>query len=520
MTDKRVTPEDFAAVQHIPTEVAGSATAGELAPSALGSAVRSAAVYVVMAGFQRGIIFLLLPVYTRALDPAAFGRLSVLLAVAALASILLSWGMDTAFFRCYFALRDDRERQRRFVTTAWIFLLVVPPAAAALITLAAAPVLADNDVVPVGELALAMAGAAVFVSATVVPLAFLRAEERLRDFVVLTATTAITTAAFTLIAVVPLDGGVAGWLIAVVAANVVTLGVSVRVMPLRLSTGLDRTLLLGALAVGLPLVPHVLSHWGLGISNRVVLSGIVSTSEVGIYALAANIALPVAIVMQSMGNAVMPTYARASSGATELTALRGVMIVQFLVVLAITTLGTLLGPIAVRYLAPPEYSAAAELVPWITLGYGLLGLYFLPMNAVVLTEGRTGKVWIVTLGAAGINLVCLLLLVPPLGLVGAAMSVTIGYLFLLFGVAIYSNGPGNPVRYEWGRLVRGVLVCAAIYAAAVATSDADTVMDACIRAGWFALVPAFLVWGRVIDRSLLVAGARRLGRRGRVEASA
>ena len=35
--------------------------------------------------------------------------------------------MDTAFFRTYFALREDPERQRQFVTTAWVFLLVVPP---------------------------------------------------------------------------------------------------------------------------------------------------------------------------------------------------------------------------------------------------------------------------------------------------------------------------------------------------------------------------------------------------------
>ena len=348
----RDAPLSSVTTQLIPAEVAAGAAPGDLAVPALGSAVRSAAVYVLMAAVQRGIIFLLLPVYTRVLDPAAYGQLSVLLAIAALASILLSCGLDTAFFRSYFALRGDPERQQRFVTTVWVFLLVVPPAGAAVVTLGVAPLLASMQGLSPAVLAMAMAGAAIFVSATVVPLSLLRAEERLRDFVVLSAVTSVATAGFTLIAVVPLHGGVMGWLIAVVAANLVTLAVAVRLIPLRLSGGFDRGLVAAALALGLPLVPHVLAHWGLGVSNRVVLGGMVSSAKVGIYALAANLALPVAIVMQSMGNAVMPTYARAASEPAQMAPLRKVMIVQFLAVLAIATLGSLVGPIAVRYLAP------------------------------------------------------------------------------------------------------------------------------------------------------------------------
>ena len=59
------------------------------------------------AAFQRGLVFLLLPVYTHVLNPADYGRLSILLAIAAAANIVLSFGIDTAFFRTYFALRED-----------------------------------------------------------------------------------------------------------------------------------------------------------------------------------------------------------------------------------------------------------------------------------------------------------------------------------------------------------------------------------------------------------------------------
>ncbi len=515
MTPDSAGPDEPGNTRGVVIDGAALGAIGDVAPPALDSALRSSAVYAGAAAFQRALIFLLLPVYTRALAPAEYGRLSVLLAIALAATIVFSCGMDTAFFRTYFALRSDPDRQRRFVTTAWTFLLVVPPVLAALVALIAAPFFAHSAVVPADELALALAGAAFFVSATVVPLALLRAEERLREYIVLSAITGGATAALTLIAVLGLDGGVVGWLVAVVVANALTLAAAARLIPFQLSAGIDRRMLAGALALGLPLIPHVLSHWGLGVSNRLILAGMVSTSKVGIYALAANIALPVAILMQGMAQGFMPSFARAATDDNELTALRRVISVQFLIVLTITAFGALIGPIAVHYLAPAEYSAAADLVPWLTMGYGLLGLYFIPMNAVALTAGRTGRVWIITLGAAGANVVCLLALVPVLGLLGAAIAVPVGYFALLVGVAIYSRGPDNPVRYQSGKLTRGLLVFAAVYVLAVATSGDRTAIDACIRVAWLILIAPLLVGARVIDRENVVAGLRRLERRAR-----
>lgn len=490
-----------------------AAVAEGAVPGGVGSALRGGAVYAGAAAFQRGLLFLLLPVYTRSLDTAAYGRLSVLLAIATAATILLTIGMEYGFFRTYFELRSDPDRQRRFVTTAWVFLLVAAPSGAAVLALAATPLLVNSDIVPPGDLALALAGAALFVGATVVPLALLRAEERLRDYVLLTGVIALTTAGGTFLAIVVLDAGVAGWFVAVIAANAVTLLVAMRMIPLRLSAGVDRRLLGGALALGLPLVPHMLSHWGLGISNRIVLAGIGSASQVGIYALAANVALPVAILVQGMAQGFMPTYARAATERAALMSLPRVINVQVLLVLSITIGAMLLGPIVTRYIAPPEYDAAADLVPWLTAGYGVLGLYFLPMNAVALTAGRTGKIWMITVLAAGLNFAALLALVPSLGLTGAAIATTIGYAVLLLGVGLYSRGADNPVHYPWGRLTRVTLVFVAVYVGAVLTSDNRSCVDAVIRLGWLTLCPILLTVTGVVDRREAVSVIRSRGAR-------
>ena len=291
-----------------------------------------------------------------------------------------------------------------------------------MVALCATPFLLHNRTVPAAEFSLALGASALFVSATVVPLAVLRAQERLRDYLLLTGVIAVTTAALTVGVVVGLGAGVTGWFLATSVANVLTLIVAVRLIPLRRSRGFNREILVPALLLGFPLVPHLLSHWALGVSNRIILAGVVSTAEVGVYALAANIALPVAIVLLGWRRDSCRCSLGLHTEEAVLAGLSTVIVVQFLLVMTITTTAALLGPVAVHYLAPPDYYAAAALVPWIVLAYGLFGLYFLPMNAVTLTAGRTAKVWMVTASAAGVNVLCLFLFVDAVGLIGAGVA--------------------------------------------------------------------------------------------------
>src|SRR4051794_13467825 len=80
-----------------------------------GHSLRSAMVYSAALAVQRAIGFVLLPLYTRALAPAEYGALGVLLSIATLAVFVFSVGLDTAIFRNYFRLAADPDRQQRYV---------------------------------------------------------------------------------------------------------------------------------------------------------------------------------------------------------------------------------------------------------------------------------------------------------------------------------------------------------------------------------------------------------------------
>lgn len=456
-------------------------------------ALRNAGIYGVTAGLRGGVGFLLLPLYTRALTPSEYGRLAIILVITSAATIVFSFGLDFALFRGFFQLASQPAKQLRLVDSLWTFVIVASLAAALSLSLAIAPWLPPGAIVSPGELTISLLAAALLVSATTIPLSLMRAQQRLRDYVVLSALYAGATAVSTLLLVVVLDYGVRGWVVAMLITNLATFLAAVRLVPWRFPRLFERPALREGLLLGLPLIPHFLGHWALTLADRAVLAGLVSTATVGIYTLGATLALPALILVQAIGQAFMPNYAAAAVDDGARLRLSGIVSVQAVCVLMICLAVALLGPNLVAVVSPPEYHDAAPLVPWIALGYAFLGLYSIPMNALSLGMGRTKFVWIATAVAAATNIGLIYLLVPAHGLLAAAIASAVGYLVLLLAVSWHSRSPRNPVRCEWSRLLRAAGVVASVYAAAILTTDDTGLVGAIGRAAWLGVAGVGLV---------------------------
>lgn len=474
-----------------------------------GRALRNAGVYAFATALRGAISFLLLPIYTRVLSPSEYGRLAIILTITTAASIIFSFGLDFAVFRNFFQLASNPAAQRRLVGSLWTFLVLGSMVAALVVSAAVAPWLASSSIVHPWELTIALVGAALFVAATTVPLSLLRAQQRMRDYVVLSLIYTAATVVLTLTFVAGFDAGVTGWLLAVAIANAAGFAAAVRIIPWRAPKPFDRRLVRDGLALGLPLIPHFLGHWALLLADRAILGTIVSTAAVGVYTLAATLALPALILVQALAQAFMPSYAAAAANEADRARLTGIVSVQAISVLAICLAVALLGPNLVALVAPPEYHGAAPLIPWIALGYAFLGLYSTPMNGLSLGMGRTQFVWVATAIAACANIAMIYTLVPIHGIEGAAIASAFGYFVLLVAIGWHSRSPLNPVTYEWRRLLRAAVLLAAVYAAAVLTTHDTGVVGAIARIAWLAVAGA----GLVASGTVAPGGPRVLARR-------
>jgi O-antigen/teichoic acid export membrane protein len=498
---------------------AGSVADTEGAPSAqtarpgAGRSLVSGGAFALGNAAQRIFAFLLLPVYTAVLSPAEYGRLGLLVTVQGGLTVALSAGMETGVFRRYFHLEGDRTAQRRFVASAWSSLTVAAPGLAAVIAAVLLVLVHSSAVFRTDEATIAVFGAAVLVAATIVPLTVLRAENRLRDYIVLTALTGISTAALTVLFVVVLRVGVIGYFVGTLIANGLTFVTAAYIVPWRWAQGFDTDGMRSTLSIALPLIPHTLSHWSLVLMDRAVLALLVLPSALGIYTLASNLALPALILVLSLNQGFMPSYARAQSGSEAVRELRNPITIQVLLVMFIGCAVSLLAPVAVSIMAP-SYSQAASLIPWLALGYVFLGMYYVPMNAISLIIGRTTFVWVFTVFSAAVNLGLIYLLVRTDGLVAAAVASAVGYLVLLLLIIGYAFMLGVRLSLDWTRMIGGAVVFGGAYgfAAAIAASGdvSGFVERSTVLAAAVVLVARIggLRWGAVVSQVRKLAGLR------------
>ena len=181
--------------------------------------LQSTTVYSLGYAVQRAIALLMLPVYTRAISPAEYGALGVLLSIASVAAIVFAAGLDIAIFRHYFELGSDPARQRRYVDSVWRFLTIYPLSAAVLLSGLAWPFVSGNRLVTGVDVMLTLVGTAFSVAAVALPLSVLRAEQHLRKYLAATATTTVLTPLLGILFVVVLDQGLRGFLLATLLAN-------------------------------------------------------------------------------------------------------------------------------------------------------------------------------------------------------------------------------------------------------------------------------------------------------------
>ena len=119
---------------------------------------------------------------------------------------------------------------------------------------------------------------------------------------------------------------------------------------------------------------------------------------------------------------------------------------------------SVLAPWLVRLLATPRFFRAEEVVPLLVFG----GTAFIAFNVMSIGIGRAKKTqfnWVVTGAAALVNIGLNLALIPPYGMIGAAISTLVAYLVMFFGMTIRAQQV-FPVPYQWRRisLAAGVAV--------------------------------------------------------------
>ena len=437
-----------------------------------------------------------LPLYTRSLTAAEFGYAETLLTLVILISILLRAGLGEAFIR-HWHEADGDDARRHLVRTTSGFVLISSTLALVAGVLLAEPL--SQLILGTSDATLMSAGVFGIWAFTNLEMAYalLRVSDRRRAYLIASSANVILTVSLTVTLVVFLDEGARGYVLGNYVASAIVL-VCLWFFVLREHIGIPRgPLLLGPLLrYGAPTIPADAAVFLLNVVDRAYLLRADSPSAAGLYSVAVKLATAVIILVRAFQLAWPPlAYSivdeqRAQQAYARVTT--AYMIVSSLLVAGFTLLGAWL----VRLLTAPDFFAANQALPWLALGWALYGLYL-----VLVTIAGRAKVTVRTLPAAAAGLVVnvglLIWLVPPLGVVGAAISLCVAYIAMLVVLVLLTRKVFT-VPFEWRKIIPLVVIVAGLSLLGNELLPSDGIAGLLERSLLLVGIAAALVLARVV----------------------
>jgi O-antigen/teichoic acid export membrane protein len=399
---------------------------------------------------QRVVAVLLLPVYTRYLSPSDYGAIEALVALSAVIFALLRAGIQSSFFRFYFDAEDERRRQTVVRTSFWF---TMGTATAALVA----------GVVFAGPIAHALYGSTEHVDlvrAAFVGLwasmnydqltALFRVEERSVSFAAASLANVLLTVGATILLVVVFDKGPLGVLVGNFSGTLAVYAVLLAYRRPQLGLEFDRAVFRRMTAWGMPFVPSVIALNAIDFSDRFFLVRLRDQHELGLYAIGMRISAALLFLLAAFRTA-WPAFAYSIRDDDEAKRTYGFVLTYVTFFSSWAALGLGLGsPWIVRLLTTPDFYGGSRVVALLAFAFVIFGAYVIVVTSIG-RAGRRGSNWIVTGAAALLNVALNLILIPPYGMTGAAISMVVSYFAMFLGITWKAQRVFR-VHYQWRRV--------------------------------------------------------------------
>jgi O-antigen/teichoic acid export membrane protein len=414
-------------------------------------------IYAIGNVINRGVSFLLIPLYTAALAQSAYGVLELVDTTIALLAQLLGFSIGGAMVRFYFDTEDEEERRRLVATTQLFFaaFLGLVTGTFALLSQWISPVVfGAGDFRPAFHLAMLI----LFLSGVgEIPISLMKAERKSVFFITLAVAKLVLEVGLKIYLIVALR---LGWYGALLGSTIAwSLVVSLLVGWLLRQTGVHFAWpIVKKLAFFCaPLVISGVASFALHSADRFMLNWCypgdsdAAHAEIGIYGLAYRLGYVINFLILDPFLLIWFPFIFAVRGEEEQ---KRVIARIATYVAAAMTFGSLVLAVGARDLvalmAASGYQAAATLVPVVLFGYLFWGLYELFHTPFFITK-RTKSLPFIVACAALTNIGLNLIWIPRYGAVGAAWATVLAFV-MLASLAFVSAQRLFVVHYEWGRL--------------------------------------------------------------------
>jgi O-antigen/teichoic acid export membrane protein len=421
----------------------------------------------------RFLNFLLVPFYVNVLHSASeYGISTSLYTYLSFFMIIYTLGLEAAYFR--YAARGEKEqrsdREERDLFSAPFLAILIFGGLLSAVVILAAPLLAGpvfhdpradiTRMLPMLTSILRYGALIVLLdSLSVVPFALLRLEQKAKFFALLKLLNIVVTIVLNFIFILGFHWGVAGIFRANLIASALNLLLLMPTIIRRFRPAIDRNVLRKLLPFGLTNVPANLSAMMVQVIDRPLVQNILGLGVLGIYQANYRLGFVMMVFVSLFEYAWRPFFLRqARTDDARARLLFSRVFTYFMFIALIGFLGlTFALPYLVstplyhgRRLLKPEYLTGMSIIPVVLFAYVFQGMYTNFIAGIYIKEHNKVLPFITGLGAL-VNIVTNILLIPRMGIMGAALATLFAYIAMAGSLYIQAQKV-YPIPYDWARV--------------------------------------------------------------------
>ncbi len=385
---------------------------------------KHSAVYGATNILSRGISLLLLPFYTRVLSPSDYGIIDILAVFATLVYLTVALEISQGVARYFTDSKDSGEKIAYASTALWfsatvytLFTLIVFASSAKLVQW----ILESQEHEPIFQIAvLSIWGRGIFYLAQ----NQIRWQLQPKLYAISSIFFTLVSTGMTVLLVLGLRLGVIGVFYGQLTGNFAGAAMALYFTRHSYRLVFDWAKWREMLQFSIPLVPSSIAVFFAAYVDRIAIKTLMSMTDLGLYGIGFRLASVVSLLMVGFRGALTPlvlTHHRDPDMPAELAKIFR----YFLALAMVSFLGlSVFAREILSIFARQEYYSASVLLPFLVPAVWLSGMYiFAPGLAIA---KKTKVLGLITCMSAGINAVLNFLLIPYLGVVGAAVATLVG----------------------------------------------------------------------------------------------
>lgn len=384
--------------------------------------VKNSLIYSIIQILQKAMGFFLLPVYTRFLCAEDLGKANIVLSVVSFLGIFCSLGLSSAGTRYTYEARGEADGARTLWGTIFWFSLPYSLASTVVLFLFIKPLgaLLAPGVSVYPLLALGLVSVALNPSFVLFQ-SKLQAEQRGMAFGITNFFFFLVNAATTVVLLTVFRLTAESLILAYAITNAIFFVYTLVAFPREIKIGIDGPTLRKVFLYSLPLLPHMLAGWTIGMIDKLFLNSMAGAGAVGVYTVGFQVANVLGTLTLAVNQAFGPWFFEQATKGED--GFRRSRVVTRLIIWfygGCSLFAGLFGPEILRIMTPEAYHGGWTVIPLLLAGFSFNGIYYCAVGPLFLN--KTTLIPIITFVSAGVGLVGNLTLIPRLGMEGAALA--------------------------------------------------------------------------------------------------